>query len=232
MSVCAIIVAAGVGSRMGGPINKHLLLIAGKPVLAHTLSAFQSSPVIDDIVLVGGHDRLAAYRDIVSAYGVTKVRAIVRGGASRQESCARGLAAAGDVEIICVHDGARPLVSQSVIAEAVREARQHGAAVVAVPAKDTIKVATADGFVRETLDRASLWQIQTPQVFRAGLLRQAHAAAHGVFEGTDDAVLVEHMGQPVKLVRGAYSNIKITTAEDLAVAEALLQQMQREETHT
>lgn len=225
MRVCAIIVAAGVGSRMGGPVNKHLLQIAGRPVLAHTLSTFQESSAVDDIVLVGGKDRLAVYRDMVKVYGISKVRSVVQGGATRQESCARGLDAAGDADILCVHDGARPLVTQRVIAEAIRQAAQHGAAIVGVLAKDTIKVATADGYVEQTLERGRLWQIQTPQVARAGLLRRAHAAARGVFEGTDDAVLLERLGIPVKLVQGEYSNIKITTVEDLAVAEVLLQQM-------
>lgn len=225
MHVAALIIAAGIGSRMGGPVNKHLLLIAGRPVLAHTLSTFQACPAIDDIVLVGGQDRLDIYQSIVADYDISKVRAVVPGGETRQDSSANGLAALGDVDIVCVHDGARPLVTQRVIIESVQQAAVHGAAIVAVPVKDTIKMGTEDTFVQETLQREHLWQVQTPQAFRSALLRQAQAAAQGVFVGTDDSVLVERMGLPIKIVQGEYSNIKITTADDLVIAEYLYQQM-------
>ena len=223
MRVTALIVAAGIGSRMGGPVNKHLLLLAGRPVLAHTLAAFQTCPVIDDIVLVAGQDRLDVYQALADQYGISKLRRIVAGGETRQESSANGLAALGAADIVCVHDGARPLVTQRVIVESVEQAIVHGAAIVAVPAKDTIKVSGETGFVQETLPRERLWQVQTPQVFRTELLRQAQAAARGVFVGTDDSVLVERLGLPVKIVQGDYSNIKITTVDDLVVAEYLLQ---------
>jgi 2-C-methyl-D-erythritol 4-phosphate cytidylyltransferase len=222
MHVSAIIVAAGLGSRMGGPLNKHLLLIGGRTVLAHTLSAFQTCSLINDIILVGGQERLGVYHDIVASEGFSKVRAIVRGGETRQESCANGLAAAAAADIVCIHDGARPLVTQRVIVDAVGQAIEHGAAIVAVPVKDTIKTSDDDGFVAETLPRQRLWQVQTPQVFRNDLLRRAQQAARGVFEGTDDAVLLERLGIPVKIVHGDYSNIKITTSDDLAIAERLL----------
>lgn len=223
--VCAVVVAAGIGTRMGGPVNKHLLPIAGRPVLAHALGAFQACSAVDEIVLVAGKDRLTVYRDLADSYGITKLRAVVQGGATRQESSKRGLDAAGDAGLICVHDGARPLVTQRVIVEVIRQAARYGAAIVAVPAKDTIKVATADGYVQVTPDRRRLWQVQTPQVVRADLLRRAQAAAGDTFEGTDEAVLLERLGIPVKLVKGEYSNIKITTVEDLAIAEVLFQQL-------
>jgi 2-C-methyl-D-erythritol 4-phosphate cytidylyltransferase len=133
----------------------------------------------------------------------------------------------GDADIVCVHDGARPLVTQHVITESVRQAALHGAAIVAVPVKDTIKLSTESGFVQETLQRDLLWHVQTPQAFCTEVLRRAQSAAQGVFVGTDDSVLVERMGLPVKIVRGDYSNIKITTADDLVVAEYLLQQMKQ-----
>lgn len=227
MRVTALIVAAGIGSRMGGPVNKHLLLIAGRPVLAHTLCAFQACPAIDDIVLVAGQDRLDVYQSIVTDEGITKLRSIVAGGETRQESSANGLAFVGDADIVCVHDGARPLVTQRVITDSVQQAALHGAAIVAVPVKDTIKLSTESGFVQETLQRERLWQVQTPQAFRTELLRRAQSAAQGVFVGTDDSVLVERMGLPIKIVRGDYSNIKITTVDDLVVAEYLLQQMKQ-----
>jgi 2-C-methyl-D-erythritol 4-phosphate cytidylyltransferase len=222
MRVTAIIAAAGLGTRMGGPVNKHLLQLAGRPVLAHTLSTFQHCPAIDDVVLVGGQERLDAYQLLVQEYGFSKVRSIVRGGETRQESIANGLAALGDAEIVVVHDGARPLVSQHVIIMCVEQAKIHGAAIAAVPVKDTIKTGTPEGFVADTVPREGLWQVQTPQVFRTEILRRAQQAALGIFVATDDAMLVERLGLPVNIVQGDYSNIKITTSDDLAVAEYLL----------
>ena len=231
MHVTAIIAAAGMGSRMRNSVNKHLLLIAGKPVLARTLATFQSCTGIDDIVLVGGQERLDAYRSLVAEFGISKVRVIVPGGETRQESCERGLAEAGGADIVVMHDGARPLVSQQVILETIEQAARHGAAIAAVPVKDTIKTGTAAGFVAHTVEREHLWQVQTPQTFRVELLRQAQEAARDVFVGTDDSVLVERLGLPVKIVCGDYSNIKITTADDLLVAEHLLRQMKRVAVH-
>jgi 2-C-methyl-D-erythritol 4-phosphate cytidylyltransferase len=231
MHVTAIIVAAGSGSRMHSEVNKHLMLIAGKPVLARTLTTFQSCTAIDDIVLVGGQERLDAYRLLVDEFGISKVRAIVPGGETRQESCELGLAEATDAEIVVMHDGVRPLVSQRVIRETIEKAALHGAAIAAVPVKDTIKTGTASGFVARTVEREHLWQVQTPQTFRVELLRRAQEAAHGVFVGTDDSVLVERLGLPVKIVPGEYSNIKITTTDDLAVAEHLLQQIEGARQH-
>ncbi len=149
--------------------------------------------------------------------------AIVAGGETRQASAANGLAAAADCDIVLMHDGARPLVSQRVIIESAQQAAEHGAAIVAVPAKDTIKLGTAESFVAETLPRQLLWQVQTPQAFRAEILRRAQQEA-GDLVATDDAALVERLGLPVKIVAGDYSNIKITTADDLAIAEYLFKQ--------
>jgi 2-C-methyl-D-erythritol 4-phosphate cytidylyltransferase len=229
MNVTAIIAAAGLGTRMGGTVNKHLLPLAGRPVLAHTLAAFQNCPAIDDLILVAGEDRLETYQSMAQAYGFSKVRRIVGGGATRQESIGKGLAEAGDADIVVVHDGARPLLSQAVIVECVEQAKVHGAAIVAVPVKDTIKLGTADGFVAETVPRECLWQGQTPQAFRTEILRRAQQEAEGVFVGTDDAMLVERLGLPVKIVRGEYTNIKITTSDDLVVAEHFLKHAGRVE---
>jgi 2-C-methyl-D-erythritol 4-phosphate cytidylyltransferase len=228
MRVSGIIVAAGSGSRMGGAVNKHLLPLAGRPVVAHALAAFQACWIIDDVILVGGQERLDVYQGIVDQYGLTKVRAIVQGGETRQESCAKGLNEVTDADIVCVHDGARPLVTERMIVESAQQAAEHGAALVAVPVKDTIKHATDDGFVRETLPRERLWQVQTPQAFRPEILRRAQQAAGDAFIGTDDAVLVERLGLPVKIVQGEYSNIKITTADDLVVAEYLLRSIRKD----
>lgn len=223
MQVTAIVVAAGAGARMGGSVNKHLLPLAGRPIVVHTLEAFERCSVIDTIVLVGGEERLDIYQSLVVEYGLAKVRAVVAGGESRQDSVSHGLAQAAEADIIAVHDGARPLVSQRVIVAVVEQAARHGAALVAVPAKDTIKASANGEFVSETLPRERLWQAQTPQAFRADILRRAQREAAG-FVGTDDAALVERLGLPVKIVLGDYSNIKITTADDLVMAERLLQQ--------
>lgn len=231
MNTTAIIVAAGIGSRMGGAVNKHLLLLAGKPVLAHTLAVFEDCPVVDGIILVGGQDRIAAYRQMVRDFTFAKVRAVVAGGNTRQESCVKGLAQATAADIVIMHDGARPLVTAHMIAATVAAAKVHGAAIVAVPVKDTIKQGDAEGFVTATLERALLWQVQTPQTFRADILRHAQSEARGVFTGTDDAALVERLGLPVKIVPGDYSNLKITTPDDLVIAEYLfgLQRLQGQE---
>lgn len=226
MAVAALVLGAGVGARMRSPVNKHLLMLAGVPLLVHALRAFQAHPDVGVVVLVAGRERLDIYAGLARQYGLDKVAHIVAGGATRQESCYNGLhvlsAWAAD-DLVAVHDAARPLVSQAAISAAIGEAALHGAAVVAVPAKDTIKLATEDGFVAETLPRTRLWQVQTPQVFRLGLFRRAHEAAlRDGFVGTDDTVLVERLGQRVKLAPGEYSNIKVTTAEDMVVAEALL----------
>lgn len=222
MNITAVIVAAGIGARMGGPVNKHLLLLAGKPVLAHTLAVFEACPVVDNVILVGGLDRLAVYQQMVMDFGFAKVSAVVAGGETRQESCEKGLAQAANADIVIMHDGARPLVTVRMIAETVEEAGRHGAAIVAVPVKDTIKQGDTDGFVTATLERTLLWQVQTPQTFRIDILRRAQQAAHGVFTGTDDAALVERLGLPVKIVPGDYGNLKVTTPDDLVVAEYLL----------
>ncbi len=209
---------------MGGRVNKHLLPLGGRPIIVRTLEAFQRCPDVHSIVLVAGKERLQPYRSLVEQHGLTKVSSVVLGGETRQESCARGLAAVGDADIVLVHDGARPLVSARVIAEVIREAQEHGAAVAAVPATDTIKLAREDRFVLDTLPRERLWQMQTPQGFRTHIFRQAHEAARrDHFLGTDDAMLVERLGHRVKLVEGDYANIKITTAQDVLIAEALWQ---------
>jgi len=224
MQVSAIVLAAGMGMRMGGQVNKHLLCLGGRPVIVRTLEAFQRCPDVHSIVLVAGNERLQPYRSLVEQHDLTKVSSVVLGGETRQESCARGLAAVTVADIVLVHDGARPLVSERVIAEVIRQAYEQGAAVAAVPAKDTIKLAREDGFVLDSLPRERLWQMQTPQGFRTDIFRQAHEAARrDHFLGTDDAMLVERLGYAVKLVESDYANIKITTAEDVLIAEALWQ---------
>ena len=225
MRVVVIIVAAGSGIRMKSEVNKHLLALASKPVIVHTLEAFQRCADIDAIVLVTSAENQAAYQALITEYGIGKVSRIVLGGDTRQASAYNGLRAAGDCDILLLHDGARPLIAQQEIEAVIRDAAEFGGAVVAVPAKDTT-VRAQEGFIETQLERSTLWQVQTPQGFKATIIREAYeAAARDGVQGTDDTGLVTRMGGTVKITPGSYANIKITTPEDLAIAEALLGQV-------
>jgi 2-C-methyl-D-erythritol 4-phosphate cytidylyltransferase len=226
MKVIALVPAAGMGKRMGAEINKQYLLLAGKPILAHTLQVFQDTPFIDDIyVVIPAAEIPYCQEHVVERHGLTKVRQIVPGGAERQYSVMNGLQAAaeaGDDDVVLIHDGVRPFVPPRVLERAVEMARLHDGALVAVPAKDTIKV-VVDGIVRATPPREDLWLAQTPQAFRYAVIRAAHEiAAAERYLGTDDASLVERLGKDIHIVVGDYRNIKITTPEDLVLAEALM----------
>lgn len=224
MKVIALIPAAGIGKRMGAEINKQYLLLAGKPIVAHTLAIFENAPFIDDIYLIIPEQEISYCREqVVERYGFTKVRAIVPGGAERQNSVLNGLRSAegaAENDVVLIHDGVRPFVPLAVLERAVAVAMLQDGALVAVPAKDTVKV-VVNGVVTETPLRENLWLAQTPQAFRYEVIRAAHeiAEAEG-FLGTDDASLVERLGKDVHIVIGDYRNIKITTPEDLVLAEA------------
>lgn len=220
----AVIVAAGKGSRMGTRESKQFLKLGGLPVLVHTLKAFQAIGDVDEIVLVVGEADVERCRSYAAQYGIDKLRTVVAGGAERQASVALGLEAVGaGAEWVLVHDGVRPLIAGEDAARCLARARAHGAAVLAVPVKDTIKQADGAGRIAAAPDRKSLWAMQTPQAFRLALLKEAHVrAAEERFLGTDEASLVERLGHPVYIVEGNYRNLKITTPEDLAVAELFL----------
>ncbi len=214
------------GKRMGADINKQYLLLAGMPIVARTISIFERADFVDEIYLVTPSQEIPYCREyVVEQYGFTKVRQIVPGGAERQNSVMNGLRAMQDVlddDVVLIHDGVRPFILPSILKHAVETASQHDGALVAVPAKDTIKLAT-DGIVRETPPRENIWLAQTPQAFRYAVIRAAHEIAEAErFLGTDDASLVERMGKDVHIVMGDYRNIKITTPEDLVLAEAFL----------
>ena len=225
MKTVAIIPAGGVGKRMGNGIPKQYLLLAGIPILAHTLKAFQRSPVIDEIVLaVPEADMPEVRQSIVVKYGLSKVGLILSGGRERQDSVRNALQHVNDEhEIIVIHDAVRPFVSEDLISRAVAAAREFGAITVGVPVKDTVKKVTAEGWVKKTVTREGLWLTQTPQVFRRPIILAAYkkAAAEG-FYGTDDACLVERMGIPVRMIPGESDNIKVTTAEDLLLGELII----------
>lgn len=220
-SVGAIIAAAGHSLRMGGT-DKLFAVVGGSPLLVHTLLAFEVCRPVGSIVLVLSSENLQRGEELVRDCGFDKVTAICPGGEHRRDSVRLGLEALAPCEWVVVHDGARPLVTAELIEAALEAAHETGAAIAALPAADTIKEVDASGLVRRTLNRADLWAVQTPQVFRYNLLREAHQQAQD--DVTDDAALVESMGHSVKVFPGSPRNIKVTTAQDLALAEALLTQ--------
>jgi len=208
---------------LNSAVPKPLIEIFGKPICAYTIEAFEQSPMIDSIIIVGHHEQLAKLKRIVKRYGYQKVIKIIVGGETRRESVANGLTALDeDTEVVIIHDGVRPLVTPEIIAEAIGQCREWDAVVVAVPIKPTIKkVNSKDLCVEETLNRDELWEIQTPQVFKKDILTKAHRQNTND-NPTDDAAMVEQLGVKVKIVPGNYKNIKITTQEDLIVAESFL----------
>lgn len=223
MKVQVIIPAAGSGERMKSDIPKVFLKLGEREVISYTLAAFEMCAQVQGIVLVGYPDNLSLLKDIVAKQAFSKVIRIVEGGATRTQSVRLGLAALDlDTDIILVHDGARPLVSDQVIRGAIAAAQEHGAAVAGVRVKPTLKVVDPQsGMVTETLDRTLIREIQTPQAFRADIFRRAYQLDENT---SDDAGLVEKIGVKVWISPGDYRNIKITTPEDLVVAEAFLKQ--------
>lgn len=226
MRVAAVIPAAGIGVRMQSQIPKPYLLLAGKPILAHTLEVFEALKEIREITVVAHSDDLEYCREeVIAPYGFKKVLRLVPGGKERQDSVYHALKALQqeDPEIILVHDGVRPFITPKQIRRVIKAARSHGGAVLGLPAQDTLKRVNSQGKVIHTLDRKDIWQIQTPQGFQADILWRAFVEAYSRnFYGTDEASLVEEMGQPVAVILGDPCNLKITTPEDLELAEALL----------
>jgi len=223
--VYAVVAAAGRSTRMG--VDKQLLPLSGRPVLRHTLDVFERSGAVTGFVLVVPEERVDFFRRLVAdEWRLNKLTAVVAGGGQRQESVRRGLLAVpAQAAVVLVHDGARPLVTVAEVAAVADAAARWGAASLAVPVKETVKEADARGFVIRTPHREHLWLTQTPQGFSLQLLMRAHRdALEKGREATDDATLVEELGHPVRLVRGSYRNIKITTPEDLVVAEALMRE--------
>ena len=223
MKTVAIVAAGGVGKRLGGRIHKSFVRLCGRPMLSWTLAALEKSPAVDGIVVVAHREDLAATKKLIRRYAHKKVLGVVVGGATRGDSVLCGLQnVPSEAQWVLVHDGARPLVTPRIVEETVRAARGCGAATAAIPVVPTIKEGSR-GWVVKTLERDRLWAIQTPQVFRRELLEKAHrfSRARGV-RGTDDAALVEALGQRVRLAMGSSRNIKVTTPEDLVIAEAFL----------
>ncbi len=215
--VGAVIVGAGSSRRMG--VGKVFLPLASKPLLAWSVDVCQNCELLDQMVIVLNESNLDSGRKLVAERGWSKVVKVCLGGKRRQDSVKKGLKGLRSCEWVVIHDGARPFLTLDLIRAGLEAALETGAAVAAVPVKDTIKLTDDDGMVRETLHRQRLWTVQTPQVFRFDIITRAYEQIAD--EVTDDATLVERLGYRVKLYMGSYSNIKVTTPEDLALAEVI-----------
>ena len=210
---------------MGGGTPKQFLVLGGLPVLVHTLRVLErAKPVTEIILVVSESDREYCLREIVTSHGFGKVARLVTGGDERQDSVRRGLATvATEADVVLVHDAVRPFLTIDMVDRVIEKAAEYGAAVVAVPMRDTVKETQADGLIARTVDRSRLWLAQTPQAFRRALLEEAHQKALVAgFQATDDAQLVERLGYPVAIVEGSVENLKITRPEDLSIGEAIL----------
>lgn len=220
--VTAVIVAAGNSTRMGG-VNKQFLLIDGVPVLIRTLLAFSQSDMIDEIIVAAREEDIPKMFAMIKEYKVLKVTDIVKGGKTRQESVFNAIRRSSPLsEYFAIHDGARPLVTEKIIEDTVREAFLTGAAATGVRVKDTVKVVNENGFITATPDRNYLWAVHTPQVFERRLYLSAIDSVLNSEMFTDDCKLLEEYGAEVKMVEGSYENIKITTPEDTDIAQAIL----------
>ena len=218
----AIVVAAGRSNRFKGKVSKVLAKIKSKPVIYYSLLALNRHQDINEIVVVTSLSNIKSITGIVRRYKINKVKKIVLGGKERKDSVLQGLKSLGEgTNYVLIHDGARPFINNSIISSVITAAKLSGAAVTGVPVKPTIKKVNPGFWVKETIDRDSLWEIQTPQVFLKSIILKAYSKLGG-FKVTDDAMLVEKIGIKVKLALGLYSNIKITTPEDLIIAEAIL----------
>lgn len=223
----AIVLAAGQGKRMHSEVQKQFLEIGQKPVVYHSLHCFQESPRIQEIILVTSKEMISyCEKEIVEKYGFGKVTRIVEGGKERYDSVYAGLKACKDPDFVFIHDGARPFITVEMVERGYQAVMKTGACVLGMPSKDTVKLADEEGYIKETPDRKIVWNIQTPQIFSYKLICTAYESIRkkDMSNVTDDAMVVEQeTGTRILLVEGSYRNIKITTPEDLAVAEAFLQ---------
>lgn len=227
--VTAIVLAAGQGQRMKSSIQKQFMLLNGKPLLYYSLQCFQTCACVNQIILVTGEKDIEyCQKEVIQPYSITKVSRVVAGGRERYESVEHGLEAIDDTYaqgIVMIHDGARPFVTHNMIEASVKTAQEYGACTVGMPVKDTIKEVDSAGNGIRTPDRKTLWQIQTPQTFQVSLIRKAHESMKMEQAGniTDDTMLIEQFcGRYVKVIEGSYRNIKITTPEDMVLAQAFL----------
>ncbi len=233
----AICLSAGSGKRMGTSIAKQYLNLNGKPIICYALETFEKSPLIDDVIFVVGEDSLDfARKEIVGKYGYRKVKQIIKGGAERYLSVRNAIRTIQDGYVF-IHDGARPFVTEKILQNVYEGVIKYDAVCVGVPVKDTIRIVDEEGFSKETPDRAHLYSVQTPQAFAIALIKEAYEKLDELMEMpdaqypaiTDDAMVVETMlGRKVKMIPGAYENIKITTPEDMEVAKVFLNRIKSE----
>ena len=222
----AIVLAAGSGKRMNSQVHKQYLIIQDRPVLYYSLKAFEDSAVDEIVLVVGKGEEEFCRKEIVDKYGISKVKAIVEGGKERYHSVFEGLKQTSDADYVLIHDGARPFVNQKIIRRCMLEVPEYQACVVGMPVKDTIKIADEGGYAKQTPDRKNVWMIQTPQTFSYALIYEAYEEMLKTEDAaiTDDAMVLERTkGKKSKLIEGSYRNIKITTPEDLLIANVYLQ---------
>ena len=222
----AIVLAAGSGKRMNSKVHKQYLIIQDRPVLYYSLKAFEDSAVDEIVLVVGKGEEKFCRKEIVDKYGISKVKAIVEGGKERYHSVFEGLKLTSDADYVLIHDGARPFVNQDIIRRCMQEVQKYQACVVGMPVKDTIKIADEGGYAKQTPDRKNVWMIQTPQTFSYALIYEAYEEMLKTEDAaiTDDAMVLERTkGKKSKLIEGSYRNIKITTPEDLLIANVYLQ---------
>ena len=222
----AIVLAAGSGKRMNSQVHKQYLIIQDRPVLYYSLKEFEDSAVDEIVLVVGKGAEKFCRKEIVDKYGISKVKAIVEGGKERYHSVFEGLKQTSDADYVLIHDGARPFVNQDIIRRCMQEVQKYQACVVGMPVKDTIKIADEGGYAKQTPDRKNVWMIQTPQTFSYALIYEAYEEMLKTEDTamTDDAMVVERIkGKKSKLIEGSYRNIKITTPEDLLIANVYLQ---------
>ena len=231
----AVVLAAGTGSRMKSDVAKQFMMLADKPLICYALQTMENSSLIGDVFLVTGEDDMERMRvDIVVKYGFQKVRAIIPGGSERCYSVANAMSWLSSIaeedansgDIVLIHDGARPFVTEEILERTIAAVKEHGACVAAMPSKDTVKIVDEEGFAVTTPDRKTVWAVQTPQVFQKELIVDAYRKFRNDEDksfATDDASIVERYSDcKVKMIEGAYTNMKVTTPEDMVIAEALL----------
>ena len=222
MKITAIIVAGGKGTRMGADKNKVFLTIGGREILHYTVSAFEWNKNVDEIIIVTGKNDIETCTELIKNSNFKKVRCITEGGKTRQQSVMNGLMLS-DGDLVLIHDGARALVTDNEIDNAIEECMRFGAAAAGVKCKDTLKSVDKNGFITATIDRESTYLIQTPQAFKLSDIKELHQKAHAEgFSATDDCMIAEHYGVRVKISCGSYENIKLTTPEDMLIAENIL----------
>jgi len=230
--IYAVIPAAGQGKRLGGDVKKQFLTLCDLPVAVHTLTAFQNAPLIDEIVCIAPKEDLSYFERLISDHALTKVTKLLPGGERRQDSVWAGLCylerKGQRDDLVAVHDGVRPLVTAHLIERVIEAAKEEGGAVAALPVADSLKQVSSAKMILRSLPRENVWAMQTPQVFRLEILIEAYRnASQNGLEGTDEAMLVERIGFPIRCVEGSIENIKITTLPDLRMAETLLRARDR-----